>query len=137
MLRGLKQQWRDLRKGRPGRRFQDQCERKRSGQEGKSWMRRFLQPVIGTIVLAAGIVFCVIPGPGLPLVLVGATLLAEHSQPMARGLDWCEVKLRNALRWGKSWWHQASVVARNALVVTAAFVIAGAGYGAYHFIFGG
>ena len=134
MLGGLKQEWRDLRKGRPGHRFQDRYERHRGGRKGKSWMGRFLEPGIGVLLLVAGVIFCLIPGPGLPLVLVGATLLAERSRRIARAMDWCELKLRKVLRRAKDWWCQASLGARNAVVVLATFMIAAAGYGAYHFI---
>jgi hypothetical protein len=134
MLGGLKQHWRDLRKTRPGHRFQDRYKRNRRGREGELWRRRFLKPAIGVLLLCGGLILCFIPGPGLPLVLVGATLLAERSRPIARAMDWCELKLRKVLRRAKTWWCQASLGTRNAVLAAAAFMIAGAGYGAYHFI---
>jgi len=95
-----------------------------------------LQPIAGGVLLAAGLVFCVLPGPGLPLVVVGASLLAERSRTMARALDWLEVKLRKLVGWGIAWWQQAPGSAKNALVLVGTLVVAGAGYGAYHFLFG-
>lgn len=131
MFNGLRRQWRDLRKGRPGHRFQERYKRNRKGGEGRSWIRRFLQPAIAVLILLAGIVLCIIPGPGLPLVLVGLTLLAQRSRSIARAMDWCEVKLRMLITWGKGWWTQASFAARNLALVMAACVAAGAAYGAY------
>src|SRR5687767_15393396 len=107
MAGGLKQQWREFRKGRPGHRFQERYERNRHGRHGKSWMRRFLPPGIGVVVLVAGLIFCIMPGPGLPLVFVGGALLSERSRPIAWAMDWGEVKLRKAIRWAKSWWGEA------------------------------
>ena len=135
MVAALKQQWRDLRKGRSGHRFQDRYERNRRARQEKSGIRTFLLPVVGALIFAAGIVFCVIPGPGLPLVLAGATLLAGRSRPLARAMDWSELKIRQLVRWAIRWWSDASLAARNAVIVLAVFMIAGAGYGAYLFMF--
>ena len=84
----------------------------------------------------AGVFFCILPGPGLPLLLIGAMLLAERSRVMARGLDRSEVKMRKIIRRTKEWWREASLIARNAILVFGGFVVAGAGYGAWQFFFG-
>jgi hypothetical protein len=55
---------------------------------------------------------------------------------MARALDWLEVKIRNGSRIGMTWWRQATVTAKSALILLAAFAIAGAGYGGYVMMFG-
>ena len=78
--------------------------------------------------------FCIFPGPGLPLLLVGAMLLAERSRRMARTLDWAELKVRNAMNRIKQWWQEASPAAKNAAIILSALVIAGAGYGAYQIL---
>ena len=135
MLRGLKRHWRELKKGRPGRRFQDRYEEKKETHRDRPLIRQSLQPLAGAILLAAGIVFCVIPGPGLPLVFLGAAVLAERCLTLARMLDWMEVKLRNLLARAKSWWRKASPVARNGAIVFLATAIAGVGYGAFQVVF--
>ena len=86
--------------------------------------------------MVAGLIFCLIPGPGLPLVVIGAALLAERSLVLARCLDWIELKVRKLMGWGKRRWAKAPLVARVAAAVVGAGVIAGAGYGAYHVTFG-
>ena len=86
--------------------------------------------------MLAGVIFCLIPGPGLPLVVIGAALLAERSLVMARCLDWIELKVRKLMAWGKRWWAKAPPAARVAAVVLGTGVIAGAGYGAYYVTFG-
>jgi len=136
MLRSLKRHWRELKKGRPGHRFQDRYEEKKETSRDRPLIRQSLQPVAGAILLAAGIVFCVIPGPGLPLVFLGAAVLAERCLTLARLLDWIEVKLRSVLARVKAWWRKASPIARHSAIVIAATAVVGAGYGAYHVVFG-
>jgi len=136
MLSALKQHWHELTKGRPGRRFQQRYEHKHETRDDRPLIRRSVQPVVGVILFAAGIVFCVIPGPGLPLVFLGAAVLAERSLFIARALDWSEVKLRNLLARGKKWWRKASPLGKNALIIIAATAVAGVGYGAYQVVFG-
>jgi uncharacterized protein (TIGR02611 family) len=131
----LKQHWRALKSGRPGRRFQNRYERNRETRHDQSLIQKSIQPVVGIILLAAGIVFCVIPGPGLPLVVLGAAVLSERSRVLARALDWTEVKLRSLFAWIKAWWRKSSIVAKNAIILLAAAAIASAGYGAYHVVF--
>lgn len=135
MFRYLKREWRELKKGRPGRRFRERCERSRRSRVDKSAVLRFVVPVVGVLILAAGLVFCVIPGPGLPLVALGGALLAQHSMTVAIALDWVEVKLRYLLSRAIEWWHEASLAARNVVIALAVLMISAAGYGAYHVIF--
>ena len=94
---------------------------------------RFLQPVAGIVILLIGIVFVVIPGPGLPFVFVGAGLLAGNSLVIARAMDWLEVKLRKLFHWVKGWWSHAALATKSALILFGVFAISAAGYGAYHF----
>jgi hypothetical protein len=135
VLKKLKQQWCDLKKGRPGHRFQDRYERNKQGRADESALSRWIQPVMGVVLFAAGVFFCVFPGPGLPLLLVGAMFLAERSRPMARMLDWSEIKVRMIIRRTKEWWCEASLIARNAVLVFGVLVVAGAGYGAWQYFF--
>jgi hypothetical protein len=136
VLKSLKQQWCDLKKGRPGHRFQDRYERNKEGRSDESVLRRWIQPVAGVVIFVAGVFFCIFPGPGLPLLLAGAMLLAERSRVMARALDCSELKVRSIIRLAKEWWREASLIARNAVLVFGALVVAGAGYGAWQFFFG-
>jgi hypothetical protein len=135
VLKWLKQRWGEFQKGTPGRRFQERYERNQDSRAQRSLLARFFQPVIGILVFVAGVTFCFIPGPGLPLVLVGAALLAARSRPMARALDWTELQVRKALRWARRWWREASPLTRNTVLLAAVCGLFGAGYGAYWFIF--
>ena len=94
---GLKKRWREFKRGRPGHRFQDRYERKRSEGSGRSSFRRFLKPLAAGLLLVAGIALCVMPGPGLPLLGLGACLLADISRPVAVALDRFELLIRSLL----------------------------------------
>jgi hypothetical protein len=136
VIKRLKKQWCDLKNGRPGHRFEDRYEANKKGRSDESALRQWLQPALGIMLFAAGIFFCIFPGPGLPLLLPGAMLLAERSQRMSRALDWSELKVRSVIRRWKGWWREASLAAKNGVVVMAAAVIAAAGYGAWQVVFG-
>lgn len=51
----------------------------------------------GVLICATGVVLLVLPGPGILLIIVGLTLIAQESQTVARALDGLEVAAR------KSW----------------------------------
>ena len=134
MFRRWKQHWCEFRRGRPGHRFQERFERNQQSRSTRSRFTRFLKPILGIFLLAAGLVFCVIPGPGLPFVIIGAGLLADVSRPVARVLDWLEVCIRNAIAWGCRWWNQASRTAKNVAIVLGVFVASGAAYGGFRLV---
>jgi hypothetical protein len=95
MWDGLKRQWCELRSAPPGRRFQERYERNRLARVQQSKVRRLVQLAIGVWLIKAGIILCFLPGPGIPLLVLGAAVLAERSLRMARALDWTEMKIRS------------------------------------------
>jgi hypothetical protein len=127
----FKKHWREFKEGRPGHRFQDRYERNKESREGRSWLARFIKPFAGVALVVAGIVFCLIPGPGLPLLLIGAGLLADVSLPVARAMDWVDIRLREMMAKMKRWWKSASVPAKSAAILFVVFLISGVGYGGF------
>ena len=96
MIERLKTSWRELRHGKPGRRFRDRYDRRRSHSRhagGRKWS----MIVGGVLIVLAGIVLLPLPGPGMLVVALGALLVAEESLSMARALDWLELKGRRLL----------------------------------------
>jgi Putative transmembrane protein (PGPGW) len=85
-----KKAWRELKAGKPGRRFQARHERARGGGALRKW------GLIagGALIVLAGIVLLPLPGPGLLVIAAGALLMAEESRAAARALDWLEMKAR-------------------------------------------
>jgi len=94
MFRKLKQSWRELQRGEPGRRFEDRWRRK--GRSSAA--RKALALGTGTVVVALGLLLLPAPGPGTIVLALGAALLAEESRWVARALDRAELLLRSALR---------------------------------------
>jgi hypothetical protein len=136
MISELKRSWGELKKGQPGHRFQERAKRNRNKRSSQSGIARWAKLTAGILLLLIGVVLCLIPGPGLPLILVGAALLAERSLTIARGLDWAELKIRKIIRWAKGWWRQAPRPARAAALTLAAVLIATVGYGTYSLTIG-
>jgi hypothetical protein len=136
MLSGLKRSWHEIKKGRPGCRFQARAEKRRRGRSDRSWFRRFAEPVVAIILLAVGLFFCLVPGPGLPFVILGAAMLSERSLTIARALDWTEVKVRKVISLSRVWWMRAPVRKKVGAVVVGLLALGGAGFGAYAATFG-
>lgn len=91
MFARLRKQWRDLRKSRPGRRFQDRYYGRKEHRRG------FTKPLylaVGILLLVVGIVMLPAPGPGFLIMLIAAAMLAEESLAVARTCDGIELKAR-------------------------------------------
>lgn len=134
MLGGWKRQWTAFRDARPGQRFEERYERSRKMRASQSWFVRVLKPAVALLLLAGGIVLCFIPGPGLPLIIIGAGLLGDESRPIARGLDWIEVRVRKLVKKMVRWWRGASLLAKEAVVALATLLASAAAYGGYRFL---
>jgi hypothetical protein len=59
-------------------------------------MRKHLRICVGFLALAAGLILALplVPGPGIPLILVGLVLLSDHFPWAKRVLDWANRKWR-------------------------------------------
>jgi hypothetical protein len=86
----------EFRKSSPGRRFQDHYRRKQASRGGAVW--RCAVMAGGVVLFLIGLFFLAVPGPGIPIVLAGAALLAQQSRATAELLDRAEVRLRRLLR---------------------------------------
>ena len=76
--------------GEPGHRFSERYRRTRP----VSRLRKPLALVAGFLLILAGIVMTVTPGPGLPALLLGAMLIAGESRRAALALDRLELAVR-------------------------------------------
>ncbi len=95
---------------------------------------RLLKPAAGIILFVGGVILCFIPGPGIPLIVIGAGLLADESRLIARAMDWIELRARKIITLARRWWNHAPKVARHAVIVLAVLAVSGAVYGGYRFI---
>jgi len=98
MIQAGRKVWRRLIEGTPGSRFQERYLRRRQTPSGR--LRKGLVIVAGALLVIVGIILIPAPGPGVLIVLAGATLIAQESRAAARVLDRVEVRLRNAIRRG-------------------------------------
>jgi hypothetical protein len=90
--------WRRLKNGKPGRRFLD-FHRSRCERWAGMWpWERILAVAVGVVLIVCGLAIGWLPGPGGFIAVVGAALLGVEWLPVARALDWVEVRARNAWR---------------------------------------
>ena len=112
MLKRLKKSWADLKRGRPGSRFEDQYDEQRKGK--KSSVGRVLRIIGGLILFPVGVFFLAVPGPGLVVIGIGAVLIAREFRFAARILDSFEVRGRKVFGWAQRRWRRL-VKARRAV----------------------
>ena len=113
MFKELKREWAQLKRGKPGSRFQDQFDRNQ--REKKSNIGRVLRVVAGLILLPVGLFFLAVPGPGLVIIALGAVLIAREFRFAARLLDAVEVRGRKLMTWTQQRWRRL-VQARRKVV---------------------
>lgn len=129
MLASLKRKAKRQMQGRPGHRFQDRYERAQKQKAG-SGMRRIVNISLAIVAFVVGVTLLVIPGPGLPILVIGGALLASESRWAARFLDWAELKLRALWKRAHKWWQQLSTPGMVSVIGAAAGVVC---VGAYAF----
>ena len=90
----------------------------------------------GLAIALASLVLGVLPGPGTLTFFVGLGMVSGEFYPVARLLDWAEVRARKLGRWVGGVW--GSSAAGKALVASAVAIGAVAVlYVAYRLLFGG
>ena len=134
MAVSFRKYWRELQQGRPGHRFQSRYERTRRGERRSGAGLRILLVVLAFVLIAIGAILLVIPGPGIPFLLLGGGMLATESRFVARFMDWSEVKGRQVVAWGKRRWKRLPVAARIALALLGACCSAAMAYVAYRVV---
>ena len=112
MFKTFKAYWADLKRGRPGSRFQEQYDEERTKQNGT--LGRLLRILGGLLLFPIGVFFLAVPGPGLLVIALGAVLIAREFRFAAAVLDNIEVRARKLFKWGKQRW-QRLVRARRAV----------------------
>ncbi len=81
--------------------------------------------VVGGLILALGsLAFGVLPGPGMLTFFVGVGMIAGEVRPVARLLDWAEVRAREFGRWVRGIWRSSA--GGKLLVVSVAAICVGA-----------
>jgi hypothetical protein len=130
----FREQWQELKRGRPGHRFQDRYQRNRREAHRCGAGQRLLRLVGGVIAVLIGVVLVIIPGPALPFFFIAGGLFATESRTIARFMDWSEVRLRNIGAWAKRRWRQLPTAARVGLLILGACGSAGTMYLSYRLL---
>jgi uncharacterized protein (TIGR02611 family) len=130
----FREHWRDLKRGRPGRRFQDRYERARHDERRSGLVQRFALIVVGLVCIVIGLVLSVMPGPAILFFFVAGGLLATESRWIARVMDWFEVKVRQVVAWAKRRWRVMPGWKRLLVVIVAACCAAAFAYLVYGFM---
>lgn len=131
----FREHWRELRRGRPGRRFQARYQRAHEDQRAGA-AERIVLAMVAVVCLAIGVVLSVVPGPALPFFFLAGGLLATESLWVARFMDWSEVKLRLIFAWLKRVWRRLPVAGRIALSVFGTCCSAATAYLGYRLLRG-
>lgn len=111
--------WEEFKSSPPGSRFQDVRKKRAEISEGSGALQRWLWVGAGLLLIAVGVVFMAIPGPGTAVLLVGVALIARESMVMARFLDRAELALRPAFLRLRRWWRGLSVTRRRIIMIAA------------------
>ena len=123
MIGRTKRSWRRFGASEPGHRFQDRYRRRQEDEHGWKDPRRLFYVVGGLIVALGSLAFGVLPGPGTLTFFVGLGMIAGEFRPVARLLDWAEVRVREFGRWVGGVWRSSG--AGKALVISGAAICVG------------
>ncbi len=94
VFESMKRDWKLLKEGEPGHRFQDRYHRRRKREKSNSGYKRFFIIAFGLIIIGIGIIFLFIPGSGWVIIIVGTGFIAGESLTLAKILDVGELMIR-------------------------------------------
>ena len=136
MLEKVKENWMQFKESEPGHRFQDLYHRRQEQSHGRFDAGKFFNIVGGIAVALAGVFFIPAPGPGSMIIFLGLGLIGSEFLPLARFLDWAEVRLRSLADKAKDMWNRSSIPVKVLISLFVLGVTGAVGYGAYELLFG-
>jgi hypothetical protein len=131
MLDQVKRTWRAFRRSQPGYRFQERYNRRQQTTSGPFDPKHLLYLVGGIAIIIVGVLVAPIPGPGGVIALLGLALIGSEFLPIARVLDWGELRLRDLVRWGRMLWRVLPLGIHVVIGLLVAIIVMAVGYGAY------
>ncbi len=104
----MKDSWRRFKASKPGHRVQERYRRRQESEQG--WMdpSRLFYVVGGLIIAVGSVLLGVLPGPGTLTFFLGLGMIAGEFRPVARLLDWAEVRVRKLGWWVKGTWRSST-----------------------------
>ena len=136
MIARIKEGWRRFAASEPGHRFQERYRRRQQSEHGWRDPGRLFYVVGGFIVAVGSLALGVLPGPQTLTFLVGVGMIAGEFRPVARLLDWSEVRARELGRWVGGIWR-SSVAGKVLVVFVGAICFAVVLWVAYLLLFSG
>ena len=94
MLKRIKTHWHELKATEPGYRFQKRYDDRLQTGLGIIRLSRIVAIVGGILICLIGVLLLVLPGPGLLVIILGLALIGSEIKPIAKFLDWMEIKVR-------------------------------------------
>lgn len=137
MIDQARRMWQEFRDSQPGYRFQDRYKRRQETTNGRFDPKKLLYLGGGVAIIILGVLIAPVPGPGGIIAFVGLALIGSEVLPIARVLDWGELRARGILRWAGEMWQVLPLGMKVALGLLAAIIVAVLAYGAYHVLTSG
>ena len=135
MLDRLKEDWRHLKHGKSGQRFKDRYYLSQRRNRGRFTFWRVFNIGVGSGITLGGLLMVIAPGPGWLAIFLGLGMLGGELLPVARFLDWVEVRLRKLVRWIRETWNNTPVVGKAVILLAILTIVAASVYSAYYFLF--
>ena len=117
--------------GPPGRRFRNHYYANQRTRRRGRILAMVLRFFLSTVAAAIGFVLVFLPGPAIVFFVLAGALLAADWLPVARVLDWAEVRARWRWHCIKRLWRRLSRPTRVALGIATATAGVAAGCGVY------
>ena len=131
MIEAIKDDLRQLKRGKSGRRFVDFYDFRRQHRRPGFSPARFATIFFGLFLVIGGASIGWLPGPGGFVAIFGLALLAQEFRPMAVVLDWIEPKLHVGWNWLVRIWRRMSAISRVAIAMVLLLSSVSVGYAAY------
>ena len=126
----VKAEWHRFKNDPPGERFENHRERIKD----RSRWHSAIALAAGILLIVSGVVFCFIPGPGLPQIVFGLGLVASHSRPLSNVLDRAEPVLRGFGAAVQRWWRNLPVVGKASVILGSVALAAAMTLGIWRFV---
>lgn len=136
MIEKIRESWQSFKESEPGQRYKDRYRRRQQSKSGEFDLGLVVSVLGGVLIVLGGIVAVPGPGPGWLIVFLGLGLVAGEFRPIARFMDWAEVRLRRLARWAAGVWANSSPAVKALIVVAILLCAAALGHGAYRLLFG-
>lgn len=130
----LRAQWVAFKASEPGHRFEDHYKRRHAIK--RNWLNwsQVLHIGAGSLFLLVGLLMLVGPGPGGLFILLGFALLGSEFLPLAKTMDWAELKTLRPMRWARRQWRRLTRSARIAIAAGFVAMVIAVAFGTYKFI---